>query len=583
MIVLIQQYAFYKQEKCFMILRRFDDIADSFIVTASRKPWILYGVVLLICVALFLPGLFDMPPMDRDETRFAQATKQMLETQNYIDIHLGEEVRYKKPVGIYWLQAISVSLFGSEDVYNQIGYYRIPSAVGALIAILATIAMTRRLFGREASVFAGLLAPIPMLVAIEAHLAKTDSVLVACTALSLYVLACLWRLDAVDSHFKFKIRHFLIFWLALSVGILVKGVNLFVILSTIITLSLVKKDIKWLAPLKAQYGLLIVASVVLPWFLMIQHISGGQFFQDSAQGDLLSKILSGVENHAAPPFSYMLTHFGVFWPLSLLSPFAVIIMWQNRKINDGYAFVLASVIPVWIMFELIPTKLPHYTYPLYSLLIAGISGACIQLVRGNYDILKGRLFFAVAFIYVCVSLSIGVIAPCALPFFDNKNFDSITILLSVISGVIAVITIINLRRGLLHGVVMLLVLQTLIILPNMFGRVIPQIKALNLASRMNDAVENSGCSRSAVFVTGYNEPSVMFKIGTHVHLISIDETIEKFQMATPCSLFFIGSDTYKTYGHSKFNDIYPAVKPISTLQGFQINGGDDVTIHLYKR
>jgi 4-amino-4-deoxy-L-arabinose transferase-like glycosyltransferase len=560
-----------------MILRRFDDIADSFIVTASRKPWVLYGVVLLICAALFLSGLFDMPPMDRDETRFAQATKQMLETQNYIDIHLGDAVRYKKPVGIYWLQAISVGLFGSEDVYNQIGYYRIPSAVGALIAILATIAMTRRLFGREASVFAGLLAPIPMLVAIEAHLAKTDSVLVACTALSLYVLACLWRLDAVNSHFKFKIRHFLIFWLALSVGILVKGVNVFVILSAIITLSIVKKDIKWLYPLKAHYGLMIVASVVLPWFLMIQHISGGQFLQDSAQGDLLSKILSGVENHAAPPFSYMLTHFGVFWPLSLISPFAVIIMWQNRKINDGYAFVLASVIPVWIMFELTPTKLPHYTYPLYSLLIVGISGACIQLVHGNYDILKGKLFFLVAFIYVLVSLIIAVIVPFILPLFDG-----ITILLSFISVIIAIITIIKLRRGLLHGVVVLLVLQTLIILPNMFGRVMPQLKELNLASRMNDAVENSGCSRNAVFVSGYNEPSVMFKIGTQVHLISTDEAIERFKTATPCSLFFIGSEA-KLYGHSKFNDTYPTVKPISTLEGFQINGGNNIIINLYKR
>ncbi len=566
-----------------MILRRFDDIADSFIVTASRKPWILYGVVLLICAVLFLIGLFDMPPMDRDETRFAQATKQMLETQNYMDIRLGEEVRYKKPVGIYWLQAISVGIFGSEDVYNQIGYYRIPSAVGALIAILATIAMTRRLFGREASVFAGLLAPLPMLVAIEAHLAKTDSVLVACTALSLYVLSCLWRLDAVDSHFKFKIRHFLIFWLALSVGILVKGVNLFVILSAIITLSIVKKDIKWLAPLKAHYGLLIVASVVLPWFLMIQHISGGQFLQDSAQGDLLSKILSGVENHAAPPLSYIFTHFGVFWPLSLLSPFAVIIMWQNRKINDGYAFVLASVIPVWIMFELIPTKLPHYTYPIYSLLIAGISGACIQLIHGNYAILKSKLFFPVAFIYGLVSLGVALIVFIALPVFNGKDPDSITILSSVISGVIAMITIIKLRRGLLHGVVMLLVLQTLVILPNMFGRVIPQLKALNLASRMNDAVESSGCSRSAVFVSGYNEPSVMFKIGTHVHLISIDEAIEKFQMATPCSLFFIGSETTKIDNPTQFNIIYPTVKPISTLQGFQMNGGNNVTINLYKR
>ena len=53
----------------------------------------------------FLPGFFQIPPIDRDEARFAQATKQMIETGDYVDIRFQDEVRYKKPVGIYWLQA----------------------------------------------------------------------------------------------------------------------------------------------------------------------------------------------------------------------------------------------------------------------------------------------------------------------------------------------------------------------------------------------------------------------------------------------------------------------------------------------
>src|ERR1700693_6225401 len=62
---------------------------------------------LLILVALlnFLPGFFDIPPIDRDEARFAQATKQMIENRDYVDMRFQDEVRYKKPVGIYWLQA----------------------------------------------------------------------------------------------------------------------------------------------------------------------------------------------------------------------------------------------------------------------------------------------------------------------------------------------------------------------------------------------------------------------------------------------------------------------------------------------
>src|SRR5579862_8877986 len=68
------------------------------------------AMLLLVAFALmaFLPGFFQIPPVDRDEARFAQATKQMLETGKYVDIRFQQEVRYKKPVGIYWLQAAAV-------------------------------------------------------------------------------------------------------------------------------------------------------------------------------------------------------------------------------------------------------------------------------------------------------------------------------------------------------------------------------------------------------------------------------------------------------------------------------------------
>src|SRR5215831_11389957 len=65
--------------------------------------------LILLAAALLavLPGFFTIPPIDRDEARFAQATKQMLETGDYVDIRFQDDVRYKKPVGIYWLQAAS--------------------------------------------------------------------------------------------------------------------------------------------------------------------------------------------------------------------------------------------------------------------------------------------------------------------------------------------------------------------------------------------------------------------------------------------------------------------------------------------
>src|SRR6202022_5154744 len=101
------------------------------------------AVALLLVVSLvgFLPGFFSIPPIDRDEARFAQATKQMIESGDYIDIRFQDEVRYKKPVGIYWLQAAVVktaSALGFQRALTAIWLYRIPSLVGAVGAVLLT-------------------------------------------------------------------------------------------------------------------------------------------------------------------------------------------------------------------------------------------------------------------------------------------------------------------------------------------------------------------------------------------------------------------------------------------------------------
>src|SRR5881227_4154763 len=101
------------------------------------------AVVVLLAVALlgFLPGFSSIPPVDRDEARFAQATKQMVESGDYVDIRFQDEVRYKKPVGIYWLQAGIVkaaSALGLQRASTTIWLYRIPSLVGAVGAVLLT-------------------------------------------------------------------------------------------------------------------------------------------------------------------------------------------------------------------------------------------------------------------------------------------------------------------------------------------------------------------------------------------------------------------------------------------------------------
>ena len=101
--------------------------------------------LILLCMLLYLPGMTSLPPVDRDEARFAQASRQMLEDNDFVNIRFQDDPRHKKPAGIYWLQAGCARIFGALGT-DRIWPYRIPSVLGAILAVMATFLMGRRLF-----------------------------------------------------------------------------------------------------------------------------------------------------------------------------------------------------------------------------------------------------------------------------------------------------------------------------------------------------------------------------------------------------------------------------------------------------
>ena len=52
-----------------------------------------------LCLLLYVPGISAIPPLDRDEARFAQSTRQMLDTGDFLLIRFQDSARNKKPAG----------------------------------------------------------------------------------------------------------------------------------------------------------------------------------------------------------------------------------------------------------------------------------------------------------------------------------------------------------------------------------------------------------------------------------------------------------------------------------------------------
>lgn len=314
---------------------------------------------------MFLPGFFTLQPMDRDEPRFAQATKQMLETGDFVSIRFQGEARNKKPVGIYWLQAAFVAtaeVLGVPDAREQIWLYRLPSLFGAIGAVLATFWAALAFVPRCSALLAGALLASTLLLGVEAHLAKTDAVLCATVVLAMGVLARLYLNRSL------KFRHALMFWGAMALGILIKGpIAPIVPLLAVLVLSYREGSLRWLAPLRPLLGFGIILAVAAPWFVLIAIKTQGAFFSDAVGGDMMSKVAGGQESHGAPPLTYFALFWVTAWPLAPLVLLCVPAVWAARK-SASALFLLAWVIPSWLMFELVPTKLPHYVLPLYPAL-----------------------------------------------------------------------------------------------------------------------------------------------------------------------------------------------------------------------
>lgn len=481
----------------------------------SAFAWItatpLRAVVALILVSLacFLPGQTSIPAVDRDEARYVQATTQMLETGDFVDIRLHDEPRHYQPAGIYWLQAVSASLLGGE-VPAPIWAYRVPSLIGACLVVLFAYWAAQPLGDRRVAVVAGLMMAALLLLNVEARLAKTDAVL---NATILLCQAVLLRLYLRDKATAVPIGWALAFWLAAGVGILVKGPILPLIVGlTIVAASILARDIRWLSGLRPLIGIPIALAIALPWYVAIWFATDGAFYAKAIGYSVTDKITTGMQSHGGPPGYYLLAFWLTSWPIGAVAASALPSLWRERR-TAPVRFLAAWVVPAWIAYELIATKLPHYVLPLYPAIALA---AAVALVGGHIDAKRWwvRLLFALAalgpILIVAVAAAAFLILEGELP----------PAFIPVAAGVVAS-AVLALRlvyaRALLPAWLVVTVVVAPITYTCVFGVLAPRLESLWLSPRLAAAtVEVAGCPDPAVISVGDSEASLIFAVGTDI-------------------------------------------------------------------
>jgi 4-amino-4-deoxy-L-arabinose transferase-like glycosyltransferase len=257
--------------------------------TLSR--YLPYFLLLLLSLALFVPGQASLPPLDRDESRYTQATAQMFETGNFFDIRFQDQPRYLQPAGIYWLQAASVSLL-SAPADRDVWAYRVPSLIGATLAVLLTAWIGNLLFGAPVGFLAAVLIAVSLILGVEARMAKIDAVLLSAVLGAQAALAKIYLESTADR--EPSLGWAAAFWLALGAGLMLKGpIILLVVFGTILMLTITERRAAWLWRLQPIWGVPLLLLIVLPWFIAIAVASKGEFFATAVGHNLLGKVATG--------------------------------------------------------------------------------------------------------------------------------------------------------------------------------------------------------------------------------------------------------------------------------------------------
>ena len=531
------------------------------------------GPLLAALVALLagLPVLALLPPLDRDESRYAQATSQMLESGDYVDIRFQDDPRWKKPVGIYWMQAAAVAVTSSVE-NRDIQPYRIPSILGAMLAAAAAAWAGAAMFGRRAGFLAGAMLGACFLLSTEAGIAKTDAMLCGSVTLAMAALARIYL--ATRAGEAPRRPHKLLFWLGLGLSILIKGpIGLIVVAPAILLLSLWDRNFRWLARLGWGWGLPLVALIVGPWAIAITIATDGGFWREAIAGDLAPKVAGGHESHGAPPGYYLLGALVMFFPATLMLPAALSTAW-SRRAEPAVRFLVCWLVPAWIIFELTPTKLVHYTLPTYGALALLAAAA---LTRPIGDISR----YAGAALSVLAGLLMAAVTVYGLTEFGRstaQTWATITIVFAVLAALIGAFLLMH--RAAVTAVVAAVALG-LVAHAGLAGT-IRQLRPLAIAPQLQQVLERADLHPrqgrpGPVAITGFHEPSFVFLTGRETELTDAEGAARALAEGRPVIVESADADAFSAASA----ELGVTGRAVGVVNGHNYSRGDDVSLTVY--
>lgn len=521
------------------------------------RPYIL---LMLFSLLLLLPGISQLPVIDRDEAHFAQATRQMLQNDNFFQIRFQDKTRFQKPPGINWMQAAAVSVF-SDAQASQIWPYRIPSVLAGLLSVLLTCYFARRFISNRTAVIAAALLASSLLLVVEAHMAVIDAALLFSVVL---MQGALWII--YQGSFNNERIHWwwpLLFWLAMSFGMVLKGVTPLVGVLSLISLCIIEREVNWLRNLCPIRGLILFSGLTFAWVYMVNQAEHSNYLLQMIHHDLLPKLQGGHESHGKPPLFHLALLPLTFWPASLFLWQGASHAWSNRQ-QRTIKFLLAWLLPTWLFFELMPTKLPQYVLPTFPALAI----LCAMALDKSFAPLKsGKWLRLLQLLWAVLSVGFAVALVMMSYLVVQQGTLSDLALFAVIGSLTLIAVYLVWHARFQQGFVAIMLMAGLSF-PIIFHSFLPSLQPAWLSRTIAQklAVEKLSVDNPLI-VQGFDEPSLVFNLNTAlVRFVNSQQAVAQL-MGNPEQLALVELHTFHQWPNAA------SYKVLQQTRGFNYSKG----------
>ncbi len=364
-------------------------IKETLRFATERKTFHLF---ICVYILISLIGMYFTPLFDEDEGFFAEASRQMLATGDYVTINVNGEERYDKPALFFWINALSLKLFGINEFT-----VRLPSFIFFILTLILLYNFSKKYYQTSNAYISVVIMTSIVQFQVLARASVSDNLL------NLLVAAALFSFY----HFFEKSKISSLFWLYTfaGLGFLTKGPLAFVVIFGVILFFLIlSKNLVLL--LKILNPIFILWSVIIPfpWFYLAYLKSGDFLFTDFFIKHNLSRFSQTMESHGG--------YWWYYFPVIILSfiPFAHLLFpsFKSLKFNDKNIFLLTWFLLPFVLFSFSKTQLPHYISIGYIPLIILISQS-------------KNLNFNAIYLQISLVILLFLIAPTLVKHLDIKD------------------------------------------------------------------------------------------------------------------------------------------------------------------